>query len=96
VALAVNSVGFWPQPEVRLAGVRRLLRRDAQIALVTQPRCPGATAATSHAAARELADLLGRAGFTGIEMKMLDLDPPVACVRATNPDDASIAPGAAT
>ncbi len=96
VALAVNSVGFWPQPEVRLAGVRRLLRRGAQIALVTQPRCPGATAATSHTAARELTDLLGRAGFIGIEMTMLDLDPPVACVRATNPDDASIAPGAAT
>lgn len=93
VVLAVNSVGFWPEPEIRLASVRRLLRRDAQIALVTQPRCPGATAATSQAAARELAGLLGRVGFTGIETTMLDLDPPVACVRATNPDDASIVPG---
>jgi SAM-dependent methyltransferase len=92
--LAVNSVGFWPEPEVRLASVRHLLRRDGQIALVAQPRCPGATAATSHSAARELAGFLGRVGFIGIGTTMLDLDPPVACVRATNPDDAPIAPSA--
>ncbi len=83
--LVVNSVGFWSEPEARLAGVRRLLRHDGQIALVTQPRCPGATTATSQSAASDLAELLGHAGFTGIETTMLDLDPPVACVRAANP-----------
>lgn len=50
--------------------------------------------ATSQSAASELVGLLGRAGFTGIESTMLELDPPVACVRAANPDDASIAPPA--
>jgi len=89
--LAVNSVGFWPEPEVRLAGMRQLLRRDGQIALVSQPRCPGATAATSQSAATDLVDLLVRAGFTGIDSTMLDLDPPVACVRAASPDDSSLA-----
>jgi len=92
--LAVNNVGFWSEPEARLAGVRHLLRHDGQIALVAQPRCSGATAATSHSTASELAGLLSRAGFTGIESTMLDLDPPVACVRAANPDDASIPPPA--
>jgi hypothetical protein len=69
---------------VRRAGVRHLLRHAGRIALVVQPRCPGATAATSQSAASELAGLLGRAGFTGIEATMLDLAPPVACVRAIN------------
>lgn len=92
--LAVNNVGFWSEPEVRLAGVRHLLRHDGRIALVVQPRCPGATTATTHSAASELAGLLARAGFTGIESTMLDLDPPVACVRAANPDDASTPPPA--
>ncbi len=31
--LAVNSVGFWSQPEVRLASIRHLLRLDGQVAL---------------------------------------------------------------
>lgn len=92
--LAVNNVGFWPEPEACLAVVRRMLRHDGQIALVSQPRCPGATAATSHSAASELADQLGRAGFSGIDSTMLDLDPPVACVRGVNPDDASTPPAA--
>lgn len=87
--LAVNNVGFWPDPEIRLVGIRHLLRHQGQVALVVQPRCPGATATTSQSAARELAGLLEGAGFTGIELTMLDLDPPVACVRAVNPDCSS-------
>ncbi len=90
--LAVNSVGFWPEPEARLSGVRHLLRSGGEIALVTQPRCPGSTEATSRSAASELAGLLERAGFSEIESSMLDLDPPVAFVRAANPEDASIRP----
>lgn len=92
--LAVNNVGFWSEPEVRLAGIRQLLRHAGQIALVSQPRCPGATAATTQSSASDLADLLRRTGFTGIDSTMLDLDPPVACVRAANPDSATIPPPA--
>ena len=85
--LAVNSVGFWPDAVERLRELRRLLRPAGRIALVSQPRCPGATRDTTVRAARELQDLLTHAGFTHLRVETLDLDPPVACVLATNPTD---------
>lgn len=83
--LAVNSVGFWPEPVERLGELRRLLRPGGRIALVSQPRCPGATRDTTARAAQELQDLLTRAGFARPRVETLDLDPPVACVLAVNP-----------
>lgn len=79
-ALAVNTVGMWPDPIARLREIARLLRSGGRIALVSQPRCPGATAATSAAAADELAGLLTEAGFENLRTEMLGLDPPAACV----------------
>jgi ubiquinone/menaquinone biosynthesis C-methylase UbiE len=79
-ALAVNTVGMWPDPAVRLRELARLLRPGGRIALVSQPRCPGATAATSAAAAAELAGQLDAAGFEHLRTEILDLDPPAACV----------------
>ncbi|HVQ93748.1 MAG TPA: methyltransferase domain-containing protein [Mycobacteriales bacterium] len=79
-ALAVNTVGIWPDPAARLSELGQLLRPGGRIALVSQPRCPGATAATTTAAADELAALLTEAGFERLRVETLGLDPPVACV----------------
>ena len=54
---------MWPEPAARLGEIGRLLRPGGRIALVVQPRGPGATAATSAAAGDELAALLSDAGF---------------------------------
>ncbi|MEU4409145.1 methyltransferase domain-containing protein [Streptosporangium sp. NPDC023963] len=83
--LAVNSVGFCPDPVDRLRELRRLLRPAGRIALVSQPRRPGATRDTTARAAQELQDMLTQAGFTHLRVETLELDPPVACVLADNP-----------
>lgn len=93
VALAVNTVGMWPDPVLRLREIRALLRHGGRIALVSQPRCPGAAAETTARAATELSDQLTRAGFSGLTVSTLPLTPPVACVLAINPEVAPV-PGA--
>jgi len=83
--LAVNSLGFWPAPAERLAELRRRLAPGGRIAIASQPRCPGATAATTGNAAREIEDLLRSVGFAQLRTETLRLDPPVACVLAASP-----------
>ncbi|GLW65313.1 hypothetical protein Arub01_35570 [Actinomadura rubrobrunea] len=87
--LAVNNAGMWPDRVERLRDLRRLLRPAGRIALVSQPRCPGATRDTTDRAAEELKDLLTQAGFAHFRVEILDLDPPVACVLAENPKEES-------
>lgn len=84
-ALAVNTVGFWSEPIIRLREIGQRLRPGGRIALVSQPRCPGATAATSVAAAEELAAQLSEAGFVDLRIETLSLEPPAVCVLATRP-----------
>jgi SAM-dependent methyltransferase len=50
--LAVNSMGFWPQPQERLKDLRARLKPGGLIAIASQPRCPGATAQASQRAAQ--------------------------------------------
>ena len=82
--VAVNSLGFWPEPRERLKELRGLLRPDGQIAIASQPRCPGATRETSERAACEIKALLEEAGFSQTRVETLDLNPPVVCVLGTN------------
>jgi SAM-dependent methyltransferase len=86
--LAVNNMGFWSEPVHRLKELASLLRGGGVIAIVSQPRCPGATADTTAAAAREIAEALEAAGLGAIRVETLDLEPPVACVMGTTPHDA--------
>jgi SAM-dependent methyltransferase len=78
--LAVNSLGFWPAPGERLAELRQRLAPGGRIAIVSQPRCRGATATTSRRAAAEIENLLRSAGFTQLGTESLPLDPPAVCV----------------
>src|SRR5262245_48388035 len=64
----------------QLPEIQRLMRRGGRIAIVSQPRCPGATGETTVAAGREIAARLTAAGFTGIRSELLALRPPVVCV----------------
>jgi SAM-dependent methyltransferase len=82
--LAVNSIGFWEDPEACLRTVRSLLRPDGRIAIASQPRCPGATAETSREAGQAIATCLVEAGFSDTRIETLPLEPPVVCVLATN------------
>ena len=83
--LAVNSLGFWPAPTERLAELRRRLAPGGRIAIVSQPRCHGATAGTSRSAAGEIENLLRSAGFAHLSTETLPLRPPVICVLAARP-----------
>jgi SAM-dependent methyltransferase len=85
VILAVNSLGFWPAPGERLADLRQRLAPGGRIAVVSQPRCPGATATTSRRAAADIENQLRGAGFTQLGSQFLPLDPPAVCVLAVSP-----------
>src|SRR5262252_3499974 len=75
--LAVNNMGMWRDPDERLKELHSLMRPGGRIAIVSQPRCPGATAETTVAAGREIVARLTEAGFTCIWSDTLALKPPV-------------------
>jgi SAM-dependent methyltransferase len=81
--LAVNTVGMWHDPAARLADLAGRMRDGGRVALVSQPRCPGATAETTIASGRELAGYLREAGFSDLRSETLDARPPVVCVLGT-------------
>jgi SAM-dependent methyltransferase len=82
--VAVNSMGFWPDPVARLQELRELLCAGGTIAIASQPRCPGATADTSAKAGEQIQERLRDAGFSIAGVETLDLDPPVVCVLAVS------------
>jgi len=82
--VAVNSMGFWPEPIACLKDLHALLCAGGTIAVASQPRCPGATPDTSAKAGQEIAARLRDAGFSPRCVETLVLDPPVVCVVATS------------
>ena len=93
-ALAVNNFGMWPEPEARLKDLRGALRAGGRLAIVSQPRCPGATAETTERVGEETTERLRNAGFISIQRETLNLRPPVVCVLAeTPPSDTASRPG---
>lgn len=78
--MAVNSMGFWPDPRTRLKELWGRLRNGGRIAIASQPRLPGATKETAEQHAREIEAMLAEAGFARIRVEMLPLAPPVVCV----------------
>jgi SAM-dependent methyltransferase len=78
--LAVNNMGMWREPDERLKDLHSLMRSGGRIGVVSQPRCPGATAETTVAAGREIGTRLTGGSFTCIRSDALALRPPVVCV----------------
>jgi SAM-dependent methyltransferase len=78
--LAVNNLGMWHEPDAGLQALHRRMRPGGRIAIVSQPRCPGATVETTAAAGREIAARLTAAGFISIRSDTFALKPPVICV----------------
>jgi ubiquinone/menaquinone biosynthesis C-methylase UbiE len=83
--LAVNNMGMWSEPALRLKDLVRLLRAGGLISIVSQPRCSGATTQTTTAAASQIVVSLEAAGLEAIRVEFLELSPPVACVIGTAP-----------
>jgi SAM-dependent methyltransferase len=82
--VAVNSMGFWPDPVARLKELHGLLHRGGTIAVASQPRCPGATSDTAAQAGEQIAERLHAAGFLPTRVETLDLNPPVVCILAVS------------
>jgi ubiquinone/menaquinone biosynthesis C-methylase UbiE len=81
--LAVNNLGMWHDPDARLKELCRMIAPGGRIAIVSQPRCPGATAEITWLAWNEIAERLERAGFSSVRSETLALSPPVVCVLGT-------------
>jgi ubiquinone/menaquinone biosynthesis C-methylase UbiE len=82
--LAVNATMFWGDPVARLAELRRLLRPGGLIAVVHQPRGPGATDDASRARGREMAAALDRAGFSEVRLETMSLKSAVVSALGAN------------
>jgi SAM-dependent methyltransferase len=83
--LDVNSFQFWEQPVEWLMAIRAVMSEDGVIALVHQPRKPGATEADSEQAGEKFAAYLLQAGFGAITIERKPMKPvSVICVLAKN------------
>jgi len=83
--LDVNSFQFWEQPVEWLAALRAVMNEDGVIALVHQPRKPGATEADSEQAGKSFSAYLAQAGFQEITVERKPMKPvSVICILGRN------------
>lgn len=83
--LDVNSFQFWEQPIEWLTALRAVMSEDGVIALVHQPRKPGATEADSEQAGKTFSAYLAHAGFQEITIERKPMKPvSVICILGIN------------
>jgi SAM-dependent methyltransferase len=82
--LAVNALQFTGQPVDRLRELRGLLTGGGRIAIVFQPRGPGATDEAATTKGQQLAAALRDAGFAEVRLETLELRPAVVCALGVN------------
>lgn len=84
-ALSVNSIMFWDDPVLGLTELRGLLREGGVIAIVRQPRGPGARTTSTDEVIAEVRGFLKAAGFVDVRTEVLHLKPAVVCGLGVNP-----------
>src|SRR5262249_30349032 len=82
--LAVNSIMFSDRSIDRLKALRRVTRPGGRIAIVHQPRGPGATEASAAAKGDEIVAALRQAGLSGVCVHTMKMKPAVVCVIGVN------------
>jgi ubiquinone/menaquinone biosynthesis C-methylase UbiE len=87
--LAVNALQFWDRSVEPLRDLRRVLSDGGRIAIAFQPRGPGATDEVATRTGHQIAAALGDAGFSGVRLETLKLEPAVVCALGVNVTDDS-------
>jgi len=83
--LDVNSFQFWEKPVESLKKLKDQMKPKGLIALVHQPRKPGATEDDAIESANRFSELMKQAGFNDIRYEKNIMKPvPTICVLGTN------------
>lgn len=82
--LAVNSIMFSHRSIERLRALRRVTRPGGRIAIVHQPRGPGATDASAAAKGDEIVGVMRQAGLSEVCVHTMNMKPAVVCVIGVN------------
>ncbi len=82
--LAVNNYQFWPNAELNLTEIQRVMREDALLTLCLRLHAPGrfAIPGFTHEQLEEIVGLLRWVGFRNITVEQRRLNRDIACVLA--------------
>jgi ubiquinone/menaquinone biosynthesis C-methylase UbiE len=81
----INSFQFWKDPVNSLINIKKIMKNDGIIAIVHQPRKPGATEQDSIAAGNQFSEYLKKAEFKNIRIETKEMKPvPTICVLGMN------------